>query len=58
MQQPCASCGIIIQTGEKIRMEVEAIYKQIPSAVYFGLHKNTIEYISSTIRHAKCLKEL
>lgn len=57
MQQPCASCGILIQTGERVVLEVSAIYRQIPSTVTFAIQQSSLEAVPGTMRHAQCPKE-
>lgn len=53
-QRKCSSCDIAIQTGEKVAMEVEGIYRGLSSTVVFALQKSTVKYIEGTLCHADC----
>lgn len=53
----CRSCGIVLQTGEKVAMEVTGIYRALPSRAVFALQRSSVEYVTETIRHMNCTGE-
>jgi hypothetical protein len=53
----CCVCDKLIQDEDRVIVEVESTYHQIPSAQYFALSKQELESNTETLRHKTCPKE-
>lgn len=58
MQKPCATCGILLQSHDRVRWEAEGTYSDIPSTVVVRIvDSDVIWFVPGTLRHKKCPRE-
>lgn len=50
----CDFCGEPIETGDKVTMIVESVYKRTPQVDTFGLNESEMVYLMDTLCHTKC----
>lgn len=56
-QRFCSSCGNVISSNEKVRLEIEGTYRELPSRASFAIQKSGYEYVAGTLRHKGCPRE-
>jgi hypothetical protein len=50
----CSACGQLLKDGEKVSVNVSAIYRVLKSSIAYALDKSSLEADSETLKHLDC----